>query len=134
MKTISIDQRLCILKGNSIIIMLRFSATSAFTVEQFCDDAQERLYDDIGASGHFRMAPRVESNLTEEFVVGYGKDAKAKGYYPRKANEFYCAFFIEETDPDVTLSEELNMFPLELQRFCEASGYSVEQIDIAKMY
>lgn len=134
MEMISINPNHCKTNKRSIIIMLRFSAASPFTVERFCDDAQEILYDEIGASGHFRMAPEAESNLTEDFVIGYGEGAKVRAYHPRQSNEFYAAFFIEETDPDVPLSEELTIFPSELRQFCEKSGYSVEQVEIGKMY
>lgn len=134
MESIFINTNHCKTSERSIIIMLRFSSPSSFTIEQFCDDAQDILYDRIGATGHFRAAPKEESNLTEDFIVGYGEGAKLKAYYPRQDNEFFAAFYIEEIDADVPLSEELTIFPAELRQFCDTSGYSVEQVNIKEMY
>tara|TARA_B100002003_G_scaffold229811_1_gene239450 strand:- start:88 stop:489 length:402 start_codon:yes stop_codon:yes gene_type:complete len=132
--TLVIDKEKCKISNNKGIIMLRFSASRNFSVEQFCNDAQEVLYDKIGATGHFRMAPLDPTELTEQFIVGYGAGAKHKGFHPRNDNEVFAAFHIEETDPDVPLEDELSILPTELKEFCDTCNYSAEQVDIRTMY
>lgn len=80
------------------------------------------------------MAPLDPTELTEQFIVGYGAGAKHKGFHPRNDNEVFAAFHIEETDPDVPLEDELSILPTELKEFCDTCNYSAEQVDIRTMY
>ena len=117
-----------------VIFVLGFSFTSAIETAKFCDEFQEVMYDEQGSTGHFRMAPKYAENLNADFIEFAGKQAHIDDYYDRNPNEIIAAFIIRETDPDVSLNEELGIFPKELSVFLERTGSTVSQLDIATMY
>jgi hypothetical protein len=111
--------------------MLRFSADKNFTVADFCDHAQDVLYNQLGMSGYFRIAPKEAFNLSDKYILGSAKNIET---FPRRGNELFVVFLIEETDADISLSKELDLFPAELKGFCDHFGFSVGQVDIPLMY
>jgi hypothetical protein len=126
-----INPEMCKFEVKQVFIMLRFSADKNFTVADFCDHAQDVLYNQLGMSGHFRVAPKEAFNLSDKYILGSAKNIET---FPRKGNELFVTFLIEETDPDIPLSKELEIFPVELKGFCDSFGFSVEQVDILSMY
>lgn len=134
MKQLTLDTA----KGNIgpgyFIFVLRFTYAHKMSTKTFCDDAQTILYDDIGSSGHFRMAPKNADDLTPDFIEAAAGVQKPPGFYPRDENEIIAAFILRETDPDLPISEELAIFPGELGIFCEEVEATVEQLDIKTMY
>lgn len=131
----AIDTNKCIYKANeSAIFVLRFGFAHPIEVAQFCALAQECLCDELGASCYFRMAPKQKQYLTENFIEYAGTEARYNEYYERGSNEIIAAFCIRETDPDVSLNDELDIFPKELALFCNRADATVEQLDIASMY
>ena len=133
MKTI--DTNKSIYKANdSVIFILRFGFVNQIKVAKFCDLAQEIMYDEQGSTGNFRMAPKERQHLNEDFIEFAGEEAHYKEYYDKDSNEIIAAFIMRETDPDVPLDDELEIFSKELAVFCERTNSTVEQLDIASMY
>ena len=131
----SIDTNKSIYKANdNIIFVLRFSFVNKIEVAKFCDQAQEILYDEQGSSGNFRMAPKERKHLNADFIEFAGTEAQYTEYYDRESNEIIAAFIIRETDHDVPLIDELNIFAKELAVFCEITNSTVEQLEIASIY
>jgi hypothetical protein len=133
MRIIDVNKSICKANDKAIFI-LKFGFTNPIEVSRFCDLAQEILYDEQGSSGYFRMAPKEQNHLNEDFIEFAGKKADYKDFYDREDNEIIAAFLIRETDPDVPLNEELTIFPEELAVFCERTNSTVEQIEITTMY
>lgn len=120
--------------NNNAIFMLRFTFPEQIVPSQFCRLAQDILYDGLGSTGCFRLAPKSLEHLNENFVEMAGEEAHYKEFFEHSNNEVVVAFIMRETDPDVSLVDELNIFPEELVEFCDATGSSVEQLDISTMY
>lgn len=118
---------------NSMIVMIRFISLHPIAVNEFCDDAQEILYDVIGSTGHFRVAPALKEDLNESFITAVSYKKKS-AFYPRNDNELYAAFFIESIDPDVSINDELQTFSTELHAFCDECRLTAEQVNIDSMY
>lgn len=80
------------------------------------------------------MAPKERKHLNADFIEFAGAEAQNTEYYDRESNEIIAAFIIRETDPDVPLINELNIFPKELAIFCEITNSTIEQLEIASIY
>jgi hypothetical protein len=118
---------------SSFIYVLRFTSDHHIFVDAFCDQAQTILYDDMGSSGHFRMAPLRRSDLHENFILGVRSDKPAE-FMQRNDNELFVAFLIRTDDPDNPVSKECLVIPDELDDFCEAVGLRWEQLDVRELY
>ena len=118
------------------IFVLKFTLESPMSIKEFCEFLQDRLYDDIGTSGYFRIAPKAKENLTMDFIEFAGKDAKVKEYYESGNNEHVVAFAIRETDEEVSLTKELGIFSdeLELLRKDVSPINDVQQMGVNSMY
>jgi hypothetical protein len=123
-----------IIGDKSLIYVLRFTSENPIFVKEFCDQAQTILFDDIGSSGHFRIAPALRADLTERFIFqGLSNDRELQ-YMPRKNDEIFIAFFVCENSPDIPLSRELEILPIELLEFCKQAQLTFEQVDIRGLY
>jgi hypothetical protein len=70
MKLLPIDPAKGLATKECVIFLLKFTSNSCLNVNNFCDDAQEILYDDNCCTGHFRLAPASLSELTANYVEG----------------------------------------------------------------
>lgn len=119
---------------DEIIFVLKFVFTAPIKPSDFGKLAKDILYEEQGSGCCLRMAPKELSHLNANFVEGAGDEACYSEFYGREDNEMVLAFFIRETDPDVTLTEELAVLSDELSEFCKRISASLEQLDIAEMY
>lgn len=133
MNELIINPEKSIIAQGHIIYVMRFTFKSDISVNDFCDKAQDILYDDMGSSGHFRVAPKNKADLNRDFVVGCNAGAQIKDYYQQNNNELIVAFCISE-DSEFTMNEELGANATELSLFCEQVKASIEQVDIRVMY
>jgi len=122
-----------LVSNEAIIYVLRFSSDSRIDTEVFCDQMQNILYDDIGSTGHFRLAPQYRKDLNERFIVG-GYPEQPPQFMHREDNEVFVAFYVRQDLPDTPLSEELQIIPKELDDFCHATGFAYEQLDVRELY
>jgi len=122
-----------IVGNQSLIYVLRFSGSKRIDSDEFCDHAQQILYDDLGSIGHFRVAPAKRENLNENFILS-GKSDHPDQYIPREDNEIFVSFIIREGSACDPISKELSIIPKELKQFCEAAELSVEQMDVRSLY
>lgn len=118
---------------NGALYVIRFERERSFPAFDFCDLIQTMLYDDIGSTGHFRLAPKDAHNLTEAFVDAGLSDASDSPFLFSGPNEVYVAFAVR---PEVTtLQEELNIISRELDDFCAMlQDARWEQADLATLY
>lgn len=122
------------LVGNeSFIYIVRFSSESRIDTRDFCEQAQDILYDDIGSSGHFRIAPIHRKDLNENFILG-GRSENPPEFMPRNNHELFVAFIVRGDDPDNPLSKEFSIIPKELDEFCQQTGLAFEQLDVRDLY
>lgn len=95
---------------DGVMLLATVTGTNDRNVIDMVETIQEVLYDDIGAGGHFRIAPANMDDLTQDVVYG---SAEAKLQDPRKENgnnTIDMVFLITKNDPDVTLEEEIEFF------------------------
>jgi hypothetical protein len=118
----------------SLLYVLKSTSTKPIFVNEFVDQAQTILFDDIGSVGHFRLAPARREDLTENFVLGSHSHRKQIEFMPRGNNELHVAFFVREDLPETPLSKELEIIPQELKCFCQETGLSFEQVDVRYLY
>lgn len=111
------------LVGNgSFIYVLRFSSDERIHSKEFCDQAQEILYDDLGCPGHFRIAPKHRKDLNENFIL-CARSEQPPQFIQREENELFVSFIIrDDCSPDTPLSEELSIIPDDVQKFCDSMG------------
>ncbi|WP_372997456.1 hypothetical protein [Marinobacter sp.] len=128
-----INPALGIVGNQSLIYVLRFSGSKRIEADEFCDQAQQILYDDLGSIGHFRVAPAKRENLNENFILS-GKPDHSGQYISREDNEIFVSFIIREGSACNPISTELSIIPKELKQFCEAAELSVEQMDVRSLY
>ena len=119
---------------NTIVFVVRFTFATPIATKKFVYDAQEIIYDELGASGNFRLAPKYKRHLNANFVEFAGHEAQVKNYFAHKSNEIICAFSIRAYDPDVTLAEEAQCIAEEINQFCQRTKSTVEQMDVNTMY
>ena len=119
---------------NLLMFALRFSSEKEISVDDFCEKAQSIFYDDIGATGHFRIAPKLRKDITPDFIEIAGAGARIKDYYERQDNEIVATFIIRQTDSEVTIAEEVDIFPQEMEQFCKRINVEVEQLDLRTLY
>ena len=130
----TIDSGKCIINEGLGIFILKFVSQNHIKTNEFCDEAQNILYDDLGSTGHFRIAPAYRPDLTPDFIEGVGLAGKNNSFLTRENNELIVAFIIRETDPDLPISQEFEIFPKEINQFCEIMDLNVEQMDIERLY
>jgi hypothetical protein len=133
LKKLIIDPVNSIIGNEHIIYVMRFTFKNEISESDFINKAQDILYDEIGSSGHFRMAPKNKADLNHDFVVGCGKGARVNEYYQPNNNELVVSFCVSENGT-LDMNEELIVNASELSLFCEQINASVEQIDVRKMY
>lgn len=123
-----------IVGNQTLIYVLRFSSSKRIDTNEFCDQAQKILYDDLGSIGHFRVAPAKREDLNETFILSGEPTEGTRQFMPRENNELFVSFMIREGSACNPISEELSIIPKELKQFCEAAQLSVEQLDVRSLY
>jgi|DeeseametaMP0747_FD_contig_101_155758_length_1861_multi_2_in_0_out_0_2 hypothetical protein len=117
-----------------LIFILKFTSANRIEATEFCDQAQDILYDEIGSTGHFRIAPAKRSDLHENFILLARSKHQDPEFMTRSENEIFVAFIVRENSPDTPLSEELSIIPEELEDFCHQTGLTVAQMDVRELY
>jgi len=122
------------LVGNeAFIYVLRFSSDSRIDTEELCNQLQDILYDDIGSTGHFRLAPEYRKDLNEKFILE-GSRSQPPRFMSREPNEAFVAFHVRENHPDTPICDELHIIPKELDQFLQDTGLNYEQMDVRELY
>lgn len=123
------------INDDKAIFVVKFSSEDALSPSDLVSQLQTELYDDIGTSGHFRIAPYNQEDLTEQFILHLNiNDVTTDLFFLGENDEVYIAFFIEAYDADVTIEEELGIFTEEMNLFISANNYEAEIVDIDEMY
>lgn len=126
-----IDPALGIVGNGGLIYVLRFMSDQPISAREFVARVQDVLYDEIGSTGHFRLAPLHRRDLNEKFILGSGQGQNAE-YMPPGNNEVCLSFLVrEDLRP---LPEELSLIAQELNDFCAQTGLSCQQIDVRELY
>lgn len=131
MININIDNSLKSDTQNSVIFLLRFTFDKAVPVLDFVKKARTILYDEIGAPGNFRVAPKSKCDMTKEYIFGYGDHEDVTGDFPSKDNEHVLAFYVSQDS--IPLTDELAVISKEISEFCNSVNAKAEQINIHQL-
>lgn len=115
---------------DGVILLATVTDTNDGSAVDMVRTIQDVLYDDIGAGGHFRIAPANMDDLTLDVVYG-SADTKLQGLRKENGNNAIdMVFLITNEDPDVTLEEEVQFFNECIQVFNPESKDFDPDLDI----
>lgn len=134
----NLDPAKGVIGNGSFIYVLRFMSENVIEQDDFCEKAQNILFDDIGSSGHFRIAPKSRKDLNNYFVLGMRykgiRSNEPVPFMPRDDHELFVAFILCEDMAETPLSEEMSILPQELSSFCSQTDFKYEQVDVRELY
>jgi hypothetical protein len=114
-----------------IMIVLRFTFNKAIEPSDFWNKAAEIFNDELGTSALFTNAPKFRKDLTPNFF--WNSYPKTEMYH-REGNEVIGAFFIEQSDPGVSIYDEITALTNEVNLVAEKTNCIVNQLDLRSMY
>jgi hypothetical protein len=120
--------------AGTLVYVLRFESDNEIDPMEFVEEMQAVLYDEIGSTGHFRLAPRHKEDLNENFVLMGRIEDNHKEFMESNSNEVHVAFCIYQDLSETPLSLELSIIPKEVDEFCEGQGLRYEQVDVRTLY
>jgi hypothetical protein len=102
--------------------------------DKFVGLLQEELYDNIGASGNFRIAPAAKKDLNPSFIVFDNPYHEHVDLYQSKENEIVIAFLVTADDPDISPAKEIDFFSSSLSEFALNTGLKIISVAPDDLY
>ena len=136
MKDFKLDSALGkIITGSTpaIITMAALKFEDELSTQQAVELIQERLYEDIGAAGCFRLAPLNYQDMTMDFVEIAHTKAKGVEFLPVTDNTIHFVFASRD-DCGEGLDNELQILSEELSQFSKNENVEIEQVNMHNFY
>lgn len=117
-----------------LVYVLRFESDNPISRKQICNDLQDILYDDLGSSGHFRIAPKHRKDLNPRWISGGYPNQPPLEFMESEDNEIHVAFVVRGDDSEYPLSKELPIISTEVAEFCSQTDLRCQQVDVRNLY
>lgn len=121
-------------EGGDLVYVLRFESDNPISKDKIVTDLQEILYDDLGSSGHFRIAPKHRQDLTAQWVAGGYPNQRPFQFMESEGNAIHIAFVVRGDDSEYPVAKELPIIGTELAEFCSQTNLRCQQVDVRDLY
>lgn len=120
--------------AGDLVYVMRFESDDPISKDRICNDLQEILYDDLGSTGHFRIAPKYRDDLNPRWISGGYSDQRPLKFMDSESKAIHIAFVVHNDAYESTLSEELAIIAGEIAEFCSQTNLRCQQVDVRGLY
>lgn len=121
-------------EGGDLVYVLRFESDNPISKDKIVNDLQEILYDDLGSTGHFRIAPKHRQDLNSNWVAGGYPNPRPLEFMDSEEKAIHIAFVIRGDDSEYPVGKELPIISTEIDEFCSQTELRCQQVDVRTLY